>query len=187
MDSAIGNAIYVFNDDGSYVWFGKTPNGMYCLDISTDDDNHVVLVHQTVKGESAHFSAINCWRAAKVRDLRGSLACPSDLDLANAIEHNVTGNNPFTKRDVCIAKKIFRPDVPAMKGKTVKRKSIMPREDDVSDIPPSIIKEYAKVHLSIDTMHANGIKFLISHSKHIGLLQIYCVGKNSRDAILACI
>jgi hypothetical protein len=74
-----------------------------------------------------------------------------------------------------------------MKGKTAKKKSKMPREDDISDIPPDIIKEYAKVHLSIDVMHVNGIKFLISHSKHIGLLQTYCVRKNNREAILECI
>jgi hypothetical protein len=36
-------------------------------------------------------------------------------------------------------------------------------------------------------MHVNGIKFLISHSKHIGLFQTYCVRKNNRDAILSCI
>jgi hypothetical protein len=111
MDSAIDNAIYVFNEDGSYVRFSKTPNGMYCIDITTDDDSHIVLAHQTVKGESAHFSAIDCRRAAKVRDLQEALACPSDFDLANAIEHNVIGNNPFTRRDVCIAKKIFGPDI----------------------------------------------------------------------------
>jgi hypothetical protein len=46
------------------------------------------------------------------------LACPSDIDLANAVEHNLIGNNPFTRRDIRIAKKIFGPDVPAMKGKT---------------------------------------------------------------------
>ena len=187
MDSAIDNAIYVFNDDGSYVRFGKTPNGMYCLDINIDDDNHVVLAHHTVKGESAHFSAIDCRRAAKVRDLQEALACPSDFDLANAIEHNVIGNSPFTRRDVRIAKQIFGPDVPAMKGKTVKNKSIMPREDDVTDIPSFIMKEYSNIHLAIDIMHVNGIKFLISHSKHIGLLQTYCVRKNNRDAIMACI
>jgi hypothetical protein len=66
----------------------------------------------------------------------------------------------------------------------VKRKSKMPREDDISSIPPSIIKEYSNVHLSIDVMHANGIRFLISHSKHIGLLQTYCVRKSNREAIL---
>jgi hypothetical protein len=187
MDSAIDDAIYVFNEDGSYVRFSKTPNGMYCIDITTDNVDHKVLAHQTVKGESSHFSAIDCRRAAKVRELQEALACPSDFDLANAIEHNVIGNNPFTRRDVRIAKKIFGPDVPSMKGKTVKRKSIMPREDDISDIPPSILKEYSTVHLSIDIMHVNGIKFLISYSNHIGLLQTYCVRKNNRTTILECI
>jgi hypothetical protein len=81
--------------------------------------------------------------------LREVLACPSDIDLANAVEHNVIGSNPFTRRDIRIAKKIFGPDVPAMKGKTVKRKSKMPREDDISDIPSNIIKEYSKIHLSV--------------------------------------
>jgi hypothetical protein len=166
---------------------GKTPNGMYCIDITTDDDDHVVMAHQTVKDESALFSAIDCRRVAKVRELQEVLACPSDIDLANAVEHNVIGNNPFTRRDIRIAKKIFGPDVPEMKGKTDKRKSKMPREDDISDIPSNIMEEYSNVHLSMDIMHVNGIKFLISHSKHIGLLQTYCVRKNNRDAILACI
>jgi hypothetical protein len=147
----------------------------------------VVMAHQTVKGESAHFSAIDCRRAVKVRELQEVLGCPSDIDLANAVEQNVVGNNPFTRRDIQIAKKIYGPDVPAMKGKTVKRKSKMPREDEVTDIPPIIIKEYSEVHLSIDVMHVNGIKFLISCSKHIGLLQTYCVRKNNQEAILDCI
>jgi hypothetical protein len=161
---------------------------MHCIDINTyeddntDADEHVILAHQTVKGEGAHFSAIDCRRAAKVRDLQEALTCPSDFDLANAIEYNVIGNNPFTRRYVRIAKKIFGPDVPAMKGKTVKRKRKMPREDDISDITPIIMKEYSEIHLSIDIMHVNGIKFLISHSKHIGLSQTYCVRHNNRKS-----
>jgi hypothetical protein len=143
---------------------------MYCIGVNIDEDDHVIMAHQTVKGESAHFSVIDCSRAAKIRELQEMLACPSDIDLANAVEHNVIGNNPFTRRDIRIAKKIFWPDVPAMKGKTVKRNSRMPREDEITDLSPSIMKEYSEVHLSIDTMHVNGIKFLISYSKHIGLL-----------------
>jgi hypothetical protein len=147
MDTAIDNAFYVFNEDGTYIRFERTSNGMYCIDINTNEHDQVVMAHQTVKGESAHFSAIDCRRATKVRELQEALACPSDVDMANAIEHNVIGNNPFTRRDVCIAKKIFGPDVPAMKGKTVKNKSKMPREDDISDLPSIIIKEYSKIHL----------------------------------------
>jgi hypothetical protein len=188
MDTAIDNAFYVSNEDGTYARFSKTPNGMYCININSDGDDHVVMTHQTVKGESAHFSAIYCRRAAKIPDLQEILGCPSDVDLANAVEHSVIGNNPFTGRDVRISKKILGPDVPAMEGKTVKRKSKMPREDEISDLPSNIIKEYSNVHLSMDIMHVNGIKFLIiSHSKHIGLLQTYCVRKNNRNAILSCV
>jgi hypothetical protein len=187
MDTAIDDAIYVFNEDGTYIRFSRTPNGMYCIGVNVDEDDNVIMAHQTVKGESAHFSGIDCRRALKIRELQEVLACPSDIDLANAVENNVIGNNPFTRRDVRIAKKIFGPDVPAMKGKTVKRKSKMPREDEITDLPPSIMKEYSDVHLSIDIMHVNGIKFLIACSKHIGLLQTYCVRKSNREAILNCI
>jgi hypothetical protein len=123
MDSAINNSIYVFNEDGSYVRFSCTSNGMYCIDINTDENSQVVMAHQTVKGESAYFSAIDCRRAAKIRELQEILACPSDIDLANAVEHNVIGNNPFTRRDIRIAKKIYGPDVPAMKGRLLRERA----------------------------------------------------------------
>jgi hypothetical protein len=76
---------------------------------------------QTVKDEQSKFSTIDCTRAEALRKLQEVLACPSDFDLANAVEHNVIGNNPFTRRDVRIAKQIYGPDVAALKGKTVNR------------------------------------------------------------------
>jgi hypothetical protein len=42
MDNAIDNAFYVFNEDGTYIRFSRTPNDMYCIDINTDEDDHVV-------------------------------------------------------------------------------------------------------------------------------------------------
>jgi hypothetical protein len=163
MDTAIDDAIYVFNEDGTYMRFARTANGMYCIDLNSNGDEAMVMAHRTVKGESAKFSAIDCRRAEKIRHLQEVLACPSDYNLANAVEHNVIGNNPFTRRDVRIAKQVFGPDVPAMKGKTVKSKSKMPRENKISDLPYNIIKEYSDVHLSINLMHVNGINFLISY------------------------
>jgi hypothetical protein len=149
----------------------------------------MVLAHQTVKGKSARFSAIDCRRAEKLRNLlEVLLACPSDMDLANAVKHNIIGNNPFTGWDIRIAKQIYGPDVPAMKGKTVENKSKMPGEDEITDLPLNIIKEYYDVHLSIDdVMHVNEIRFLISYSKHIGLLQTYCVCHSNQETILDCI
>jgi hypothetical protein len=165
---------------------------MYCLDIGSDDNNepHVMAI-QTVKDEQSKFSNIDCTRAEAICKLQEVLACPSDFDLANAVEHNIIGSNPFTRRDVRIAKQIYGPDVAALKGKTVKQQSKMPREDIANDIPPLIAKEYCDVYLSLDVMHVSGISFLISFSKHIGLIQSYCIRKNNKqkylDGILAMI
>jgi hypothetical protein len=74
--------------------------------------------------------------------------------------------------------------VAALKGKTVKQQSKMPREDEANDIPPLIAKEYCDVYLSLDVMHVNGISFLISFSKHIGLIQSYCIRKNNKQEYL---
>jgi hypothetical protein len=188
MDTAIENAFIVYNDDGSYIKFIPSKNGMYCLDVGSSDDPQVMAI-QTVEDEESKYSNIDCARAKAVRKLQEVMACPSDFDLANAVEHNIIGNNPFTRRDVRIAKDIYGPDVPALKGKTVKRQSKMPREDEINDIPPYISKEYCDVHLSIDVMFVNGITFLISFSKHICLIQAYVIRKNNKqkylDGILA--
>jgi hypothetical protein len=169
MDTAIENAFYVFNEDGSYVKFVPSSNCMYCLDIRLNEDPHAMAI-QTIKEEQSKFSNIDCTRAEAVRKLQEVLACPSDYDLAEAVEHNIIGNIPFTRRDVRIAKQIYGPDVAALKGKTVKQQSKMPREDEANDVPPYITKEYCDVRLSIYVMHVNSISFLISFSKHIVLL-----------------
>jgi hypothetical protein len=80
---------------------------------------------QTVKDEQSKFSNIDSTRAEAVRKLQEVFACPSDFDLANAVEHNIIGNNPFTRRDIRIAKKIYGPDVAAIKDKTVNRIPVM--------------------------------------------------------------
>jgi hypothetical protein len=129
MDTAIENAFYVYNEDGSYVKFVPSSNGMYCLEIGPNDGPHVMAI-QTVADEKSKFSNIDCTRADAIRKLHEVMACPSDYDLANAVEHNIIGNTPFTRRDVRIAKQIYGPDVAALKGKTVKQQSKMPREDE---------------------------------------------------------
>jgi hypothetical protein len=157
---------------------------MYCLDIGSNNNEPYVMAIQTVKDEQSKFSNIDCTRAEVIRKLQEVLACPSDFDLANAVEHNIIGNNPFTRRDVRIAKQIYGPDVAALKGKTVKQQSKMPREDEANDIPPLIAKEYCDVYLSLDVMHVNGIRFLILFSEHIGLIQSYCIQRNNKQKYL---
>jgi hypothetical protein len=68
MDTAIENAFIVYNEDGSYIKFIPSKNGMYCLDIGTSDDLHVMAI-QTVEDEERKYSNIDCARAKAVRKL----------------------------------------------------------------------------------------------------------------------
>ena len=65
--------------------------------------------------------------------------CPSNKDLSNAIKNNVIGNNSFTCRDVVNANKLISPDITALKGKTVRWRSKLPREDAAIDILSAIV------------------------------------------------
>ena len=143
-----------------------------------------VLLHSTVEEESNKFSQIDQTRAKVVREMQQVLASPSNYDLANAIENNVVRATPFTRRDVRIADIIHGRDVAALKGKSTKKQSKMPNPDEVRDVPEHIVKNYSKISLYIDVMHVNGIMFLVSVSKHIGLVQCICIRKKNREKFL---
>ena len=115
------------------------------------------------------------------------LVSPSNYDLANAIENNVVGATPFTRRDVRIANIIYGHVVAGMKGKTTKKPSKVPNPDEVRDVPQYIVKNYSRVSLCIDVMHVNGIIFLVVVSKHIGLVQCVCIRKKNREKFLHAI
>ena len=74
-----------------------------------------------------------------------------------------------------------------MKGKTTKKSSKMPNEDEVTDLPPHIVKSYSIVSLYIDVMHVNCIAFLKGTSKHIGIIQCVCIRSKNREKFLAAI
>ena len=109
-----------------------------------------VLLHLTVEKESNIFSQIDQTRAKIVREMQQVLASPSYYDLANAIENNVVGATPFTRRDVRIADIIHGCDIAGLKGKSTKRPSKMPNPDEVQHVPQHIVKKPAQVHNGSD-------------------------------------
>ena len=58
MDTAIDNAFYVYNEDGSYIRFACQPNGLYCLHVLEGDDPNMLLT--IVEGEKDKYSALDC-------------------------------------------------------------------------------------------------------------------------------
>ena len=85
MDTDINNAIYVFNDDGTYIRFQRTKRNLYCLHIGdTAEHKHCYL--STVEGTKMQYSALDQKRATAVQSLQERMGFPSDINLANAID-----------------------------------------------------------------------------------------------------
>ena len=69
------------------------------------------------------------------------------------IYHNIISNNAFQFIDVRNAKKIYNLSEPSLKGKYIKRKSKLPREDGVLERPEEINQKFESIVLFIDVMH----------------------------------
>ena len=109
------------------------------------------------------------------------------MDLANALEYGLLGTSPFNRRDIQIANKIYGPNVHALKGKTTSKKSKLPKEDEMLDLPDSICQDCWQIHLGIDVIYVNGIMFLVGILKHIVMIQTICIRKKHKDKYLEAI
>ena len=84
MDSDVENAINVFNEDGSYIKFVCTNNGLYCIDL--DDSGGQMNYLTTVSEQKDHFSDMDNKKADLVRYVQECLCLPSDKDFAAATD-----------------------------------------------------------------------------------------------------
>ena len=60
----------------------------------------LIIAHTTVKGQRSKYSKLDHKDAMKVRELQEAMVCPSVVNLAHAIYHNVIGNYLFTRSGV---------------------------------------------------------------------------------------
>ena len=187
MDTEKENAFYIHNKDGIYMKYARCPRTNLYTYVVGNGREHNVLLHSTVEEESNKFSQIDQSQAKAVSEMQQVLASLSNYDMANAIENNVVGATPFTRRDVRNADIIHGRDVAALKEKPTKKQSKVPNPDEIHDVPEHITKNYSKVSLYIDVMHVNGLMFLMSVSKHIGLVQCVCIRKKNREKFLEAI
>ena len=87
---------------------------------------------------------------------------PTTRAFIHFIENNLLPNCPVNRRDVLRAEQIFRPDIGALKGKTVRRQ---PPWVEVEEVP--LQQHYQEVTLACDIMYVNNIPFLMSVSRHL--------------------
>jgi hypothetical protein len=79
------------------------------------------------------------------------------------ITSNTIKNIPITIEDIKIAKKVFRPDIGASKGKLLRQKPA-PVVSDYVEIPKELIYNHQSSVLCMDGMKINGVPFLTTIS-----------------------
>ena len=121
MDAIVDNSFYDFDQKGQYLGFYNCPiTSLYRLDIKEAKNKGEFLIVTTINGIKDKYTSLECTRARKIGELQHVLACPSNNDLANAIENNAIGKNSFAWKYIKISDNSFGPSVPELKGKTMK-------------------------------------------------------------------
>ena len=99
--------------------------------------------------------------AKQARDTMFMVGRSSDKDYITIIESNQIENFPVKPESICIAKKIFGPELETLKGKTTKKKSISVPQD-IINIPRSIKNAHRDVMIVADVMFMNTIPFFVT-------------------------
>ena len=95
---------------------------------------------------------------------------------------NMINNLPVTFRNILNTNNIFGPDVPSMKGKSVRRK----QESVVSNyvkIPKGILEINTNLEISVDGMFVKKFLFLVSASKNLKFSTINYTPKMSEKEL----
>ena len=78
---------------------------------------------QTVDGQKELFTRRAVRDASSARKLQKALFSPSDRDMLRIVDNNLLPNSPITRDALIAANRIYGPDINALKGKTVSRKT----------------------------------------------------------------
>ncbi len=97
--------------------------------------------------------------------------CPLSANKQGLVHLNLLKDCPITNSDIIHAHKIFGPNLPNLRGKTVRRKPERVRTEYV-DIPRVILDVHGSVTLVADVMFVNDVPFLVSSSRNINLITI---------------
>ena len=85
--------------------------------------------------------------------------------------------NPILQEDIRMAKDIYRPSIPHLKGKIVRRKIQHVEHVKIKSVPQTIIDKYNEVTIFCELMHINRIIFLDTISRHI----IFATGNMTKN------
>ena len=161
------NAFLVMRDDGSFIEFVPSSEGLYYYD-SNNSINRIkqspqrTMIVEAVEEIKRKYTKREIEQADRVRRLYVILGRPSRESFEMIIKKGRILNNPVTVSDYRNAENICGKDLGALKGKTVRQK---PSHVVVETRNSPVDKQM--IVLSVDLMHFLGVTFLVTVSRNV--------------------
>ena len=160
----LGKPNFVFGDK---VTDNNTDGGSEMCQMNLTELDNVDGI-DTIEKSEARFSRRDIHRAKRARRMQYVSGHPSDNTMIYSASTNGIKNSPITKRDVLLAIDMLGNSEHAMAGKTTRTQpDAVNAEEQLVELPPTIINHYRNVELSVDVLHVNRLPFLGSLSKNI--------------------
>jgi len=115
------------------------------------------------------FTRRQVYNADLARELYRKIGRPGEDAFENILRTNRIHNCPITVDDARRAVTIYGPDIPKLKGTTTNGPPVAHVPDqNVVEVPRSILLYNSSVTLAIDFVYVNKIPFLTTISRNIG-------------------
>ena len=146
--------------------------------------NQIHLKLPTVESNMQGYTPRQIKRAKLAREQMGILGFSTQKDHESCIEHNLVHNSPVTIEDIRIAYDIFGESIPALKGKTKRRKPAIVPNTPLQRLPHKLYKNIKNVFLCCDFVSVNGVVFYVSKSRKINFATIRPVENRKADTMI---
>jgi hypothetical protein len=163
-DSWVG--YYVIHTPKGVVRFYKDEQGLPYLDLEESSEGGTLLLMQhvggtckresqavtlvqTVRGNYEGYTKREVLKAKEVQRAQAMMGNLSEADYKGMVSHNLIPNCPVASSDITNARAIFGPDLPSVRGKTVRR-TLTPVVADYVAVPRELVAANKTVTLAAD-------------------------------------
>ena len=115
---------------------------------------------KTVQGNYEGYTKGKVLKAKEVRRAQGMMVNPSKEDYKTMVSNNLIPECPITSMDITNTRAIFGPDLPSIRGKTV-RTTPAPVVADYVAVPRNLADANKAITLVADVFFVDGTTFLL--------------------------
>ena len=130
-------------------------NDLHLIECPTHHFSFVETVAENMHG----YSKRQVRDSKRARDLMTAIACPSMREFKSLIQTNMLMNCPVTLEDVDRAVAIFGHDIPNLKGKVVRKRPDVVK-NEVIHVPRYVLDKNKLITMSTDICFVNTLPFL---------------------------